>query len=61
MLVIMAQHIADARHFLPRDFRVARFKLIREVAAGLGNDLDATLDKPTSLPVSLKDIERYNL
>lgn len=49
------------KNFLPWDFWVARFHLIREVAARLGNDLDAALDKPLPLPVSLKGVERFIL
>ena len=55
----MAQHVADARHFLPRDFRMTRFQLFREVAAGFGNNLDAALDKPLPLPIGFEHIERH--
>ena len=57
--VVVAQHIADARHFLPRDFGMARFQFVREMAARLGNDLDAALDQPLPLPVRLERFERY--
>ena len=55
--VVVAQHIADARHFLPRDFWMARFQFVREMAARFGNDLDATLDQPLPLPVRLECFE----
>ena len=57
--VVVAQNVADARHFLPRNFWMTGFEFIREVAARLRNDLDAALYKPLPLPVSLKNIERY--
>jgi hypothetical protein len=57
--VVVAQHLADARHFLPRNFRMMSFQFIREVAARLGNNLDAALDEPLPLPISLKNIERH--
>ena len=56
-VVVVAQHVADARHFLPRDFGMTRFQLICEVAAGLGNNLDAALDEPLPLPIILENIE----
>jgi hypothetical protein len=31
-LVVVAQYVADSRNFLPRDFRIARFQLIRKRA-----------------------------
>jgi hypothetical protein len=37
---------------------MTRFQLIREAAAGLGNDLDAALDKPLPLPIVHENIER---
>ena len=58
--VVVAQHIADARHFLPRDFGMARFQFVREMAARFGNDLDAALDQPLPLPVRL-DVFRVML
>ncbi len=33
--VVVAQHVADTRHFPPRDLRVTRFQFGREVAARL--------------------------
>jgi len=33
--VVVAQHVTDASHLLPRDFRMASFQLIREAAARL--------------------------
>jgi hypothetical protein len=52
--VIMAQHIADARHFRPRDFGMTLFNLRRETPAGLGYNLDAALDKPLKAPITLE-------
>ena len=46
MLVIMAQHVADAGNLRPRNFRVPRFQIVAEMAAGLGDDFNAALDQP---------------
>ena len=35
------------------------FQVIREVAARLGNNLDATFDEPLPLPIGLKNVERH--
>jgi hypothetical protein len=45
-LVAMAQYVADSRNFLPRDFWIARFQLIRKMTTGFGNDLNTALDEP---------------
>jgi hypothetical protein len=44
---------------MPRDFWMTGFQFICEVAARLGNNLDATLDKSLPLPIGLKNIERH--
>lgn len=38
---------------------MARFQLVGEVAACLGDDLDAALNEPLSLPVGLELLNRY--
>jgi len=37
---------------------MTRFKFIREMAASLGNNLDAALDEPLPLPIGLEYIDR---
>jgi hypothetical protein len=46
-LVLMAQYIANARHFRPRNFRMLAFHLIVQMPAGLRDDFDAALDQPS--------------
>jgi hypothetical protein len=36
---------------------MARFQIVREMAARFGNDLDTTLDQPLPLPVRLERFE----
>jgi len=38
---------------------MASFHLIRQMAAGLGNNLYAALYQPLPLPIGIKNIERY--
>jgi hypothetical protein len=56
--IAVAENVADAGDFGPRDIRVTRLHLWRQMPAGLGNDLNATLHEPMPLPVGLKGIER---
>lgn len=56
--VVMAKYIADSGHVAPRDFRMARLEIVRQMAARFGDDLDATLNQPLPAPVFLKRIER---
>src|SRR5207244_925492 len=53
-VILMAQDIADARHFRPFDVRMPRLEFVAEVAAGFGNDLNAALDQPAFTPVGLE-------
>jgi hypothetical protein len=55
----MAQHVADAGNLSPRNFRILRFDLIGEVAAGLRNDFNAALNDPLTLPIRLVSFKRY--
>lgn len=59
VFVPVPQHVADPRNFLPGDFRVTCFQVIREIAAGLGNNLDTALDESLPLPIVLKRFERH--
>src|SRR5712692_7649895 len=58
-LVVVAQYVADPRNFLPRDFRIARFQVIRKMTTGLGNYLNTTLDEPLPLPIVFERFERH--
>jgi hypothetical protein len=57
--VIVSDHVTDAGNFLPGNFRVTRFQVIGEMAAGLRNNLNAAFDEPLPLPVILERFERY--
>ncbi len=59
MLVIVAQHVADAGNLRPWNFRMPGFQLVAEMPAGLGNDLDAALDQPPLALVRLEGLERH--
>ena len=50
----MTENVADTSDFRSRDLWMARFQLVGEVAACLGDDLDAALNEPLSLPVGLE-------
>lgn len=56
--VVVGQHVPDARHFLPRDFRVTRLYLTGEVAAGFGNNQDAAFDQQLPPPIGLEGLKR---
>ena len=58
-LVVMAQYVAYSRDFLPGDFRIARFQVIRKVATGFGNNLNATLNEPLPLPIVFERCQRH--
>lgn len=58
-LVVVAQYVANPRNFLPRDFRIACFQVIRKVTTGFGNDLNAAFDEPLPLPIVFECFERY--
>src|ERR1700730_4974905 len=58
-LVVVAQYVADPRNFLPRDFRIARFQVIRTMTTALGNYLNTSLDAPSPLPVVFECFERH--
>ena len=55
--VVVAQHIADSGYLASWDLRMARFEIVGQMAACLGDDFDATLNEPLLAPVSLKRIE----
>jgi hypothetical protein len=54
IFVVVSRHVADSRNFLPGDIRVTRLQIVRQMAAGLGNNLDTALDEPLSLPIILE-------
>jgi hypothetical protein len=58
-LVVVAQYVADPRNFLPRDFRIARFQIIRKMTTGLGNYLNTALDEPLPLSIVFECFERH--
>src|SRR6266851_7995080 len=58
-LVFMAQHIADACHFRPRNACVPGLQRIGQVAAGFREDFNAALYEPALAPVSFEGIECY--
>ena len=60
-IIFVAQNVADISDLAPGDFRVARLQVPRQVAARLGNDLDAPLHDPALLPVSLEHFEGHVL
>lgn len=55
----MAQYVADPRNFLPGDFRVARFQVIREMTTGFGNNLNTALNEPSPLPIVFECQQRH--
>ena len=55
----MAQYVANPSNFLPGDFWIARFQVIRKMTAGFGNDLNTALDEPLPLPVVFECLERH--
>lgn len=58
-LVIVAQHVADAGHLGPRNFRMAGLEFVAQPPAGFRNDLDAALDEPALAPVGLEGVKRH--
>ena len=56
-MVLMPEHVADARNLGPRDVRLARLELRRETACGFGYDLDPALDAMTKEPIGAKIVE----
>lgn len=58
-LIVVAQHVADACYFPPRNARVTGLHLVGEVAACFGNNLDTPFHDPLSLPVILENLERH--
>lgn len=57
VLVVVAQDVADPGNFLPWDFRVTRFQLVRKVTTCLGNNFHAALHEPLSLPIVFECVE----
>jgi hypothetical protein len=45
-LVVVAQHVAYPGDLAPRNFRMPRFDVIAEMAAGFRDDLDAAFEEP---------------
>ena len=58
-LVVVAQYVSDPRNFLPGDFRVARFQVIRKMTTGFGNNLNTALNKPLPLPIVFECQQRH--
>ena len=60
-LVIVAQHVADPGDLRSGNILMARFEVIRQKPARLGDDLDAAFHKPALAPVSLEREEWHIL
>jgi hypothetical protein len=59
-LILVPQHVANARHLCPRNFRMPGLHLVGQVAAGLRYDFNAAFDQPALLPIGLESIERHS-
>jgi hypothetical protein len=57
VLIVMAQHIADAGHLWPGDASVPRLQCVGQAPAGFRDDFNAALDEPAIAPVGQYRIE----
>jgi hypothetical protein len=58
ILVAMAKDVSNSRDLHPGDFRMPRFDVLRQVAAGFGDDLNPALNEQMPLPIGFQVVNR---
>jgi hypothetical protein len=56
--IFVPEHVADGRHLRPRDVRMPRFYVLRQLTAGFRDDLNAAFHQPLFLPILIEGLQR---